>query len=92
MKNEWFGKNIKEAIRVIKGMFKEESKIFDCPFCHNILKKTDTMNRSTIFETDNELECGYCYEYYVECPNCKCKGPVGESYIEALKLWNNREE
>lgn len=87
MKEEpWFGQNIKEVIRMVKGLFKKEKNILNCPFCHNNLKITDTMYK------ENPLGILYEWEFSVKCPNCKCKGPEAENYTEALKLWNDREE
>lgn len=82
----WFGQNIKEVIRMVKSIFKKEKNIFDCPFCHNDLKITDTMYK------ENPHRNSFEWEYSVKCPNCKCLGPKAENYTEALELWNNREE
>jgi len=80
MKEEpWFGQNLREAFKVIKGMFKKEVKLFNCPFCSYDLKITETMSKGA-------------FGYYVRCHNCKCRGPLGKNYTEALELWNSRED
>lgn len=87
MKEEpWFGQNIKEAIRVVKSMFKKEKYISDCPFCFCVLSITDTMNK------ENRHKNPFEWKYFVKCPNCKCIGPKAENYTEALELWNERKE
>jgi len=49
MKEEpWFGQNLREAFKVIKGMFKKEVKLFNCPFCSYDLKITETMSKGAI--------------------------------------------
>ena len=85
MKEEpFFGKNINEALKRIKGLFKKEEEILNCPFCYSELKITDTMYKLR--------EDGDTFEFCVKCPNCKCNGPFADDYTEALKLWNDRSE
>ena len=79
----FFGQNIREAYNVMKGLFKKEEEILFCPFCYNKLDYIDKNYRLN----DKDL-----FEFYVKCPNCKCCGPVGDDYTEALKLWNDRED
>lgn len=80
MKEErFFGENLREAFDVIKRMFNKEVRLSECPFCVTELKITETMNRGP-------------FGYYVRCPKCQCRGPLGKNYTEALELWEDRKE
>jgi len=87
MKREpWFGQNIREVIRMVRRIYKKEKYISECPFCLNDLKITDTMHKENLHENS------FDWNYFVECPNCKCRGPITKNYTEALELWNDRKE
>ena len=80
----FFGENIKDAYKVLKGMFKKEKKVRNllCPFCFSRIKK-----KCIIQQKSKDKSFEICY---VECPDCRCTGPVSYSAEGAVREWNIR--
>lgn len=83
-KESFFGENIKEAYETLKNMFKKEEKVKNllCPFCFSRVKKgciIQQKNKNKLLEI-----------YYVECPECRCSGPISYSSEGAIREWNTR--
>jgi hypothetical protein len=63
---------------------KESVHVKNCPFCgSNHVKQIERKERFLFSD-----EC--FFEVYIECRECFCKGPTGNTWSEAEKLWNSR--
>lgn len=54
----------------------------DCPFCGEY--------EPLAIEIHSDHEGVGCEEFYATCVRCDCRGPIGESEMDALKKWNER--
>jgi Lar family restriction alleviation protein len=57
--------------------------VSNCPFCGSANIEID--------EVDNG-EVVMLGEYFVECTECRCCGPIGGDIMEAIRDWNRAWE
>jgi len=75
---KFFGEHIREVVDMFKSMKKERKKeINNCPYCEG------STYLALEYNSANDIT-----NYYVECKECKARGPINQDKDKAIKSWN----